>query len=195
MSILEFKASLLSGGARANQFRVTLNFPSFVSGGTSAAQKAQFLCEAASLPGQTVNITPVMYRGREVKLAGERRFDNWQITVINDNDFAIHNAFESWMNIINNRKENTGLTNPLAYTIDLQVEQLDRNGVSLKSYTFADSWPTAVSPIQLNFGDNDNVERFQVDIAYSWFDVTGNVTGISANVGISSPFGGAAVGI
>lgn len=171
MSILNFKASLLGGGARANQFRVTLNFPTFVNG-TSAATKAQFLCTAASLPGQTINVTQVMYRGRQVKLAGERVFDNWQVTILNDTDFDIHNAFENWMQSINNKQENSGMTNPLQYTVSMSVEQLDRNGVTLKMYTFQDAWPTAIAPIALNFGDNDTVESFTVDFAYSWFEAS-----------------------
>jgi hypothetical protein len=169
MSILSFKTALKAGGARANQFRVTLNFPSFVNG-TSAATKAQFLCNATSLPGQAVNITQVMYRGRQVKLAGERTFDNWQVTVLNDNDFDVHNAFESWMQQINNKQENSGMINPLQYTVNMNVEQLDRNGVTLKKYTFQDAWPTMISPIALNFGDNDTVETFTVDFAYGWFE-------------------------
>lgn len=169
MSILNFKASLLGGGARANQFRVTLNFPTFVDG-ASAATKAQFLCEAASLPGQSIGVANVMYRGREVKLAGERRFDNWVITCINDTDFDIHNAMESWMQYINNKQENSGLTNPLLYTTNMNVEQLDRNGVTLKKYTFQDAWPVSISPIQLNFGENDQVEKFNVEFAYGWFE-------------------------
>ena len=169
MSILNFKASLLGGGARANQFRVTLNFPSFVNG-TSAANKAQFLCTAASLPGQTINVAQLMYRGRQVKLAGERVFDNWQVTILNDTDFDVHNAFENWMQNINNKQENSGMTNPLQYTVSMSVEQLDRNGVTLKMYTFQDAWPVTIAPIALSFGDNDTVESFTVDFAYSWFE-------------------------
>ena len=185
MSILNFKSSLLGGGARPNQFRVTLNFPTFVNA-ASAATKAQFLCEATSLPGQTINVASLMYRGREVKLAGERRFDNWQISVINDVDFDIHNAFESWMQQINNKQENSGITNPLQYTVNMNVEQLDRNGITLKKYTFQDAWPVTISPIQLNFGDNDNVERFSVEIAYGWFEVEAFQGG---QIHLSTPLG------
>jgi hypothetical protein len=177
MSILNFKAALLGGGARANQFRVTLGFPSFVANSSIAASNAQFLCTAASLPGQTINVAPVMYRGREVKLAGERRFDNWQITVLNDTTFDIHNAFEAWMQKINNKQENSGITNPLQYTVNLNVEQLDRNGLTLKKYTFQDAWPVSISPIQLNFGSNDQVEEFQVELAYGWFETEAGAGG------------------
>ena len=184
MSILSFKTALLGGGARANQFKVTLNFPSFVSNGNSAATKGQFLVESASLPGQQIGIAQVMYRGRAVKLAGERMFDNWSVTVLNDTDFDIHNAFESWMQQINSKSENTGVINPLLYTTNMQVEQLDRNGIALKKYTFQDAWPVSISPINLSFGENDQVERFEVQFAYGWFEA--ETAGFQVNV--SSPF-------
>lgn len=186
MSILNFKASLLGGGARANQFRVTLNFPTFVPGSSAAGNKAQFLVEAASLPGQTIGVASVMYRGRQVKLAGERIFDNWSVTVLNDNDFDIHNAFEAWMQSINNKEQNTGIINPLQYTVDMNVEQLDRNGASLKKYTFKDAWPINISPIGLSFGQNDEVERFTVEFAIGWFVAE---KGDAATVTISTPLG------
>ena len=171
MSILNFQQALIGGGARSNQFRVTLSFPSFV-GGTAAAQNAQFLCDATSLPGQAIGIAQVMYRGRPVKLAGERTFSNWSITCINDVDFGIMNAFESWMENINSKRENTGLINPAVYTTNMQVEQLDRNGNTLKMYVMTDCWPVDVSPIALSFADNDNLQRFTVDLAVGWFETT-----------------------
>jgi hypothetical protein len=195
MSILEFKSNFLGGGARANQFKVELTFPGFVSGGTDAGRKAQFLCHGASLPGSHLGIAPVMYRGREVKLPGERTFTNWQISVLNDTDFGIRNAFESWSNTINNVKNNTGITNPMAVTTNMSVHQLDRNGVILKSYTIADCWPVSVGDINLQFSENDRIEEFTVEIAYSFWETTNAPTGISASVGINTPIGGIGVSI
>ena len=172
MSILAFKENLKSGGNRNNQFRVTLTFPSFVTGGSAAATAAQFLCHTASLPGQSIGIAEVMYRGRQVKLAGERTFENWDVTIYNDADMQIHSAFEAWQQAINNKQENSGMTNPLSYTSSMLVEQLDRNGVTLKSYTFSDAWPTAISPIALSFADNNTIQSFTATIAYSWFEAT-----------------------
>ena len=176
MSILSFQQALIGGGARSNQFRVTLSFPNFVNG-TAAANNAQFLCDATSLPGQNIGIAPVMYRGRAVKLAGERQFDNWSVTCINDVDFGIMNAFEAWMENINAKIENTGLINPNVYTTNLQVEQLDRNGTTLKMYVMSDCWPISVSPVALSFGDNDSVQRFTVDFAVGFFKATAFLNG------------------
>ena len=188
-SILEFKSALLGGGARPNQMRVELNFPGFVSGGSQAARKAQFLCTAASLPGSQIGIAPVYYRGREVKLAGERVFGNWVINVINDTDFAIHQAFQDWTKQINDPKENIGLTNPLLYTADMSVHHLDRNGASIKQYKFADAWPVSVSDIQLDFSANDTIEMFQVELAYAFWEDSGSATAVSATASISTPVG------
>jgi hypothetical protein len=185
----------LGGGARANQFRVDLNFPTFVGGGQNAGRKAQFLCKSASLPGSHIGISSVFYRGREVKLAGERQFQNWGVSIINDTDFAIRDAFESWMNSINDVKENVGITNPGLYTVDMTVTQLDRNGASLKTYTFAGAFPVEISDIQLDFQNNDQVEEFQVQFAYAFWQPNTNQTSIGGSVGINTPFGGVGVKI
>lgn len=172
MSILDFKANLVGGGVRANQFRVDLTFPS-ISGSGDAGRKAQFLCNAASLPGSTIGVAPIYYRGREVKLPGERVFQNWQITVIND-DFSIRDAFEDWMNAINDVQENTGELDPLSISAQLTVTQLDRNDNELKKYDFVDAWPVQLGDIQLSFADNDKIEEFTVELAYSyWIPTTG----------------------
>ena len=168
MSILNFKENLTGGGARANQFRVSINFPSIANAG-NAGDKAQFLCNATSLPGSTIGIAPVFYRGREVKIPGERTFQNWQITVINDTDFTIRNAFEGWMNQINDVEENSGIIDPNTITSQMQVTQLDRNNAELKNYSFVDVWPVNLSDIQLSFADNDKIEEFQVELAYAYW--------------------------
>jgi hypothetical protein len=195
MSILDFKSNLLGGGARPNQFRVELNFPGFVSGGTAAARKAQFLCTAASLPGSHIGIAQVFYRGREVKLPGERVFQNWQITVINDTMFDIRDSFEKWMEQINGVKNNTGITNPLAVTTNMIVNQLDRNGAVLKSYTLADVWPVNLGEIPLSFGSNDQIEEFTVELAYGFWDTTTNASSVTATIGINTPIGGVGIGL
>lgn len=195
-SILEFKSSLLGGGARANQFRVELAFPTSlnIAGATAAARVGQFLCTAASLPGSNVGVASTYYRGREVKLAGERVFQNWGIRIINDNDFAIHKAFTAWSKAINDPKNNTGITNPLLYTADMNVHQLDRNGAVVMSYKIADAWPVSISDIDLSFSTNDQIEEFQVELAYSFWETKSTSSSISGTVAINTPFGGIGLG-
>ena len=104
-NITQFKSALAEGGARPNQFRLSIPFPSDVK---DANQTDLLLVSGAALPASTVNPVITQYRGREVKFAGERIFDPWTITVINNNDFTLRRKFEEWMDIINGRDDNEG---------------------------------------------------------------------------------------
>jgi len=157
LGVDDFKSKLRGGGARPNLFKVTINYPGFANGD---AELSSFLVEAASLPGSTFGIIPVFFRGRILKMAGDRTFAEWNTTIINDTDFNIRNAIERWMNGINAHSANTGLTTPIAYEADLKVDQLDRNGDVLKTYTFRGAYPQDLSEIALSYADNDNIERF-----------------------------------
>ena len=168
-NINDFKARLSGGGARANQFKVTMPFPGYSAVGGETADLA-FLCSAAALPGSNVAVTPVNFRGRILNLTGDRTFNPWAITVLNDTDFKIYRAFERWMNGMNNMTDNEGLTNPADYQVDFFVDQLDRNGDTLKSYTFRGGFPTALSDIALDYGTNNAVETFTVDFSYQFFE-------------------------
>ena len=168
-NINDFKARLKGGGARANQFKVTMPFPGYSAVGGETADLA-FLCSAAALPGSNVAVTPVNFRGRILNLTGDRTFNPWAITVLNDTDFKIYRAFERWMNGMNNMTDSEGLTNPSDYQVDFFVDHLDRNGSTLKSYTFRGGFPTALSDIALDYGTNDTVETFTVDFSYQYFE-------------------------
>ncbi len=165
-----FKSNLIGGGARANQFLVGLNFPVFLQSIAGiASYKGQFLCKAAQLPASTIDKTAVNYRGRAVNFAGERTFAPWRIQVLNDTDFQLRNAFEAWMNGINNHRDNTGRTNATTYQANLQVFQLDRNGGIVKGYQFVDAFPTEVSAIELSFDNNNEIETFDVTFEYNYW--------------------------
>ena len=168
-NINDFKARLSGGGARANQFKVTMPFPGYSAVGGETADLA-FLCSAAALPGSNVAVTPVNFRGRILNLTGDRTFNPWSITVMNDTDFKLYRAFERWMNGMNNMTDNEGLTNPADYQVDFFVDQLDRNGDTLKSYTFRGGFPTALSDIALDYGTNNEVETFTVEFSYQFFE-------------------------
>lgn len=166
----QFKAAMIGGGARANQFFVGLSFPSYVSVGALAAGQAAFLCSGASLPGSVVSPTIVQYRGREVKFAGERTFAPWTITVMNDVSFNIRNQLEKWMDGMNGLKNNNGYTNPLQYQTDLRVTQLDRNNNPLKLYKLVGAFPIDLSDIALSYGDNDTIETYTVTFQYQHYE-------------------------
>ena len=156
-----FKTALTGGGARPNQFMVQLNFPAFAMDST-ATSASQFLVVAAELPGQTIGKTGTMYRGREIKLAGDRSFDPWRIRVINDSGMHIRRSLERWFNGINGLEDNSGYLSPFDYQVDLLVTQLDRNNVPLKQYIMHDAMPVDLGAIALDFATNDTVEEYDV---------------------------------
>ena len=147
-----FKGKMVGGGARPNLFECELFFPDDAipvdSSSDEIADKSRFLVKAAQLPAS--NIAPILvpFRGRNLKIAGDRTFDPWTITVINDVDFKIRTAFERWMNLINKHEDNSGLTDPTAYQKDLFVRQLGRSNVRNKRRTLirsnADATPSPV---------------------------------------------------
>jgi len=168
-NINDFKAKLAGGGARANQFKVTMPFPGYAQVGGEIEDLA-FLCTTAQIPAMNVGLVNVPFRGRQIKIAGDRTFADWSITVLNDTNFKLRNAFERWQNGINNMSDNEGLSNPVDYQVDAFVDQLDRNGNTLKSYTLRGAFPTEVAAIDLNFGTNDEVETFGVTFQYQYFE-------------------------
>ena len=126
--ITDFKSKLTGGGARSNLFEVVLSFPNIAQADTNVLDKSRFLVKTAALPASNIAPLDVAFRGRVLKVAGDRTFDSWTITVINDTDFSIRSAFENWMNKINRLSDNTGNTDPAAYQADAFVYQLDRDG-------------------------------------------------------------------
>jgi hypothetical protein len=168
----QFKSQLAGGGARPNQFFVQLTFPTSVTLGALAIQSSPFLVTAATMPGSYVNETVVQYRGRAVKLAGERTFQDWSCVVLNDNNFTIRNALEDWSNKMNDLQNNSGELSPSKYTADMLVTQLNRNNQPLKTYQIRSAWPTAVSEVNLDFGANDTISTFNVTFAYQDFKTT-----------------------
>ena len=147
--ITDFKSKLTGGGARSNLFECELAFPQAVNveGLNDILNKARFLVKAANLPASNVAPIEVPFRGRVLKIAGDRTFDTWTITVINDTDFAIRSAF---------------------------VFQLDRSGETLRKYKFYDVFPTQVAPIELSY-DAQGIQEFQVELqVLYWEAIKGN---------------------
>jgi hypothetical protein len=167
LGVDDFKSKLRGGGARPNLFKATINFPTYANGDVEITS---FLCEAAQLPGSTIGTIIVPFRGRQLKMAGDRTFDVWTPTIINDTDFRIRNAMERWMNGMNGHQANTGLTNPVDYEADLIVEQLDKDGSTLKTYNFRGCFPTGVSPIDLSYASENEIERFTVEFQVQYWE-------------------------
>lgn len=177
-TISDFKSQMVGGGARPNQFVVHLTFPNLVGSLRGNALRAsQFLCRAASLPVSTVEDITASYRGRPVHFAGERIYQPWSISVLNDTDFTIRDAFEKWHEGILNYGRTNGETFPggdnasgRGYQTDMEVWQVSRNSSQpLKSYKFHDAYPTNIGEIQLAFDQNSQIEEFTVDFMYNFF--------------------------
>ena len=168
-NINDFKSKLRGGGARANQFRVTMPFPGFASVG-GETETMSFLCTSTSLPGMTLGEVAIPFRGRELYVAGDRTFATWSTTILNDTDFLIRNAYERWLNGINNMSDNEGLVNPDDYQVDSFVDQLDRAGQVIKSYTFRGLFPLTIGNIDLGYDTNDAVEEFEITYRYQFFE-------------------------
>ena len=182
-----FKGKMVGGGARPNLFECELFFPDDAiptdSSKDEIADKSRFLVKAAQLPAS--NIAPILipFRGRNLKVAGDRTFEPWTITIINDVDFKIRTAFERWMNLINKHEDNAGLTDPTAYQKDLFVRQLGRASLEgstptsasqlpvLKMYKFHGTFPTNISDIALSYDSSDTIEEFSVELQVQWVDV------------------------
>jgi hypothetical protein len=187
-TIDQFKSRLTGGIARPNLFEVVLAFPDGVvdSDVNDIDVKSRFLVKAAALPASNIAPITVPFRGRQLKIAGDRSFDEWTITVINDTDFAIRSSFERWMNSMSKVSDNAGNVNPEDYTRDAYVYQLGRAPVAassqsseqnlpiLRTYKFYSVFPTNVSQIDLSYDQSDAVEEFTVTLQVQWWEADGN---------------------
>jgi hypothetical protein len=187
-TIDKFKSRLSGGIARPNLFEVVLAWPEGVVDASvnDIDAKARFLVKAAALPASNIAPISVPFRGRTLKIAGDRTFDEWTITVINDTDFAIRSSFERWMNSIVKVSDGGGNTNPEDYTRDAYVYQLGRSAVApnsqesdanlpiLRTYKFYSVFPTNISALDLSYDSADAIEEFTVTLQVQWWEAAGN---------------------
>ena len=179
-TITGFKSKLAGGGTRPNLFEVEIAFPEQLAIDNDVKEKSRFLVKAAALPASNITPVEVNFRGRILKIAGERTFDTWTLTVINDLDFGIRSAFEKWMNLINKMEDATGTVNPADYQPDAYVHQLDRDGATLRTYKFHDVFPTNISQIDLSYETTDTIEEFTVELQVQWWEA---LRGVGTNAG------------
>ena len=169
-NIDDFKANLIGGGARANQFRVTITPPPGIAIGLDV-RRASFLVTASNLPASNLGEIAVPFRGRNIYVAGDRPApETWTTTFFNDTDFMVRNAMERWHNGINNFADNTGVTNSADFQTDLFVEQLDRDETILKTYIFRNAFPLTIAQIDLSNEEATAIETFEVTWRYQHFE-------------------------
>jgi hypothetical protein len=172
-NVAEFRANMIGDGARPNLFSVSLVFPTLAVDGVLAGQKVNFMAKAAQLPGSTIGTVPVFYFGREMKFPGNRTFADWTLTIINDEDFAIRNSLESWMNAINSHAANVrsgAAIGSTGYSVDASVTQYGKTGNELKKYNFVGMFPLDLAPIDLDWGSNDAIEEYTCTFAYQYWE-------------------------
>ena len=185
-SIVDFKSRMTGGGARSNLFEVTIEYPPEMGLDTSsdgAKATGEFLIKAAEIPASNLGNIPVPFRGRVLPVAGDRTFDPWTVTVINDEFFTVRDAMEKWSNFINDLQTSQGEVNPEIYQTSAFVKQLSRNGGNnpgdidvLREYRFEGIYPNVVSSIPLDYGATDQIEEFQVTFNYLFYSVTDGLT-------------------
>ena len=185
-SIVDFKQKLTGGGARSNLFEVEIEYPTEINVTTGAEgpkEFGKFMIKAAEIPASNLGNIPVPFRGRVLPIAGDRTFDPWTVTIINDTNFRIREAMEVWSNSINDLQTSQGLINPVDYQTSAKVKQLSRRGEVnpgaievLREYRFEGIYPNVVSSIPLDYGATDQIEEFQVTFNYLFYSVTDGIT-------------------
>ena len=188
-TLRDFKSKLAGGGARPNLFEASINsFPTAISEAWDNSSEAEggafkFLCKSTALPASNLGSIEIPFRGRTLKVAGDRTFDDWTVTIINDEDFRLRTAFERWSNVMSQLDDATGVTNPTSYMTDAFIQQLGRgpevgaatnnggNTSILRSYKFFDVFPVTVGEIALSYDTTDALEEFDVTFRYQYYTV------------------------
>ena len=185
-SIVDFKQKLTGGGARSNLFEVEIEYPIEIAVDSSPngpKEFGKFMIKSAEIPASNLGNIPVPFRGRVLPIAGDRTFDPWTVTIINDTNFRIREAMEVWSNSINDLQTSQGTINPADYQTSAKVKQLSRKGGVdpgaidvLREYRFEGIYPNVVSSIPLDYGATDQIEEFQVTFNYLFYSVTAGTT-------------------
>ena len=187
-NITNFRDRLVGGGARPNLFEVNIELPDGVIGQADYRDDVRFMVKAAEIPAANIGNIPVPFRGRVLPVAGDRTFDPWTVTVINDSKFNIRDAMEQWSNKINDLQFDVGDISPSNYQTKAEVFQLSRGGKTtsasstggetinvLRTYNFEGIYPSVVSSIPLDYGATDSIEEFQVTFNYLFWTVGGGL--------------------
>lgn len=188
-NVEEFRSALQFDGARPNYFNVQLVFPNNVINAQAAGQATTFMAKAAQLPGSTLGTAPLYYFGREIPVPGNRSFSPWTITIIQDEEFAIRNAFENWSNLINSHVGNVrdpSMLNDIGYSVNASVIQYGKLGAPIAQYDFVGLWPSDIAPIDVDWGSNDTIMEWSATLTYVYWTRTAivPVTDSAGTVGI-----------
>lgn len=171
-NISAFKSNgLVYGGARPSLFEVFLSVPAGIGIDNVSVNKFRFVCRTAELPASSVGSIDIGYFGRKIKVAGERNFADWSVTVMNDEDFSVRSLFEAWSNALNRLVSNVRDPNisDEDYKTDLQVIQYSKDGEIIRSYNIIGAFPTEIGAIGLDWDTQNAIEAFSVTFAYDYW--------------------------
>jgi hypothetical protein len=189
-NINDFRAQLRNGGVRPNQFAIQIAFPSTIPNiaTNELYRTSSFLVNIAELPGVSIGTVPIYYRGRELKLPGDKSFAPFTCTILNDTDFSLRKGLEGWMNVMESNIDKKGYTAPGLYFGQIIVSQLDRSGNTLRYYVMKNAYPNDIGAVGLDFSANDQLSSFQVAFQYQHYEVSkdfGDVNESQAVTGIN----------
>lgn len=194
LNVDNIRAALTGGGARPSLFKVSIASVNILNG--TVARNFEYMAKSAQIPPSTIGVIEVPYMGRKIKVAGDRIFPEWTVTIINDENFSIRSALENWMNLINehvgNVRNGSVNSNPNSYKTTASVIQYGKDGSILREYTFYGLWPSETSAIELGWETVDTIEEFPITFQYDYWTVGGlsGVNSVNGSVGGSVSVGG-----
>lgn len=173
-------------GARPTLFAAYIQWPQGIDGGNLAAAKAPLLIKSTSVPGLTLGKIEVPFMGRKINIAGDRTFEDWSTTVINDEEYLVRTKIEQWHDSINGVRSNspgTAFTQPLSYRTSARVVQFNQRGLPVRTYKFENLWPMTVDSIELSWESTDTIEEFNVTWSYDYFTAIGPAGDVGSELG------------
>lgn len=176
-NINDIRAQLSAGAARPNLFEVVMPFPAVANPGR-AATKMTFTCKGTQMPGSTLGSIDIPYFGRVIKVAGNRTFDEWTTTIINDEDFSVYNALQTWMDAINTHSGNIRRAgnSPNDYQSNAEVIHYGKDGEEIKRIKIVNLWPSSLAPIELAWDSNDQLEEYECTWQYDYWEAEGQTS-------------------
>jgi hypothetical protein len=167
-NVQDFKSrGLQFHGARPTLFQIEINSPPSGIANNGTIEKLKLLCQGSQIPPAIVESVPVGYFGREIKVSGDRTFPDWNVSVINDEDFAIRDMLESWSTIQNSMVGN--LRRDRLYKSEAVITQFGKEGGVLRQYEMVGIFPTVIGPIELNWNAKNQIEMFDVTFSFDWW--------------------------
>ena len=183
LGLLSFQEAI-RGGVRPNLFMVNHTFPGDVTDPQipGATKPVQFMCKSAALPATNVGTVELPFRGRVVKVPGDRTYETWTATFYNDDAFKMRSAYEKWISLTNGVDVNLAEADISSTFKDITISQLDKFSKTddltvIRSYDLVGAWPVSVSQISVAYDNNDSYEEFDVEFAYQYHTSTGGQGG------------------